>query len=324
MMNKTLIKYLGFHSIPFETNVNLKKRTWIHRGGVARIFISPQNAENLEKVVSYLYSQNIYFLLIGHTSNLYILNECNIPVVVSTAKCRKYLLHENQLYCEAGVSVIPLSKQMINRGIKGFECLTGLPGTIGGALVNNSSCRGNSISDLLVSAKVVLNDGSVRTLQHEDFQYGFRTSVFKKHEIIGTIVSATLKVKHDNAAKLQQIADKNGYDRTERLERHARNLGCTVNRCYSNGQMALWLRFALFINGLFTKLFVKTEADRRSQRRDLICKLTGYKTIAPYVSSKNPIIFMWLDEGADLAFPLYIEFMRKVYKTDKIEIEIIS
>lgn len=33
---------------------------------------------------------------------------------------------------------------------------------------------------------------------------------------------------------------------------------------------------------------------------------------------------MWLDEGADIAFPDYLEFMRKVYKTDKIEIEVIK
>lgn len=38
---------------------------------------------------------------------------------------------------------------------------------------------------------------------------------------------------------------------------------------------------------------------------------------------KNPIIFSWLDDRADTVFPLYLEFMKKVYKTDKIEIEII-
>lgn len=101
-------------------------------------------------------------MLIGHTSNLYILNECNIPVVVSTAKCRYFQIEDGQLFCEAGVGVINLSKQMIKQGIKGFEYLTGLPGTIGAALVNNSSCRENSISELLVSARVVLKDGSIK------------------------------------------------------------------------------------------------------------------------------------------------------------------
>ena len=87
--------------------------------------------------------------------------------------------------------------------------------------------------------------------------------------------------------------------------------------------MSLWLRIALFINGLLVKPFIKTEEAQRNQRRNLICFLTGYRAIAPYVSSKNPIIFSWLDDRADTVFPLYLEFMKKVYKTDKIEIEII-
>ena len=162
MINELLTKYLDTQKIQYETHVDLKKRTWIHRGGIAGIFISPASADELETILSFLYSEDTSFLLIGHTSNLYILNECNIPVVVSTAKCRYFQIDDGQLFCEAGVGVINLSKQMIKQGIKGFEYLTGLPGTIGAALVNNSSCRENSISELLVSARVVLKDGSMK------------------------------------------------------------------------------------------------------------------------------------------------------------------
>jgi UDP-N-acetylmuramate dehydrogenase len=252
MINGNLTKYLDLHSIQYETNVSLKKRTWIHRGGIAELFITPVNAEELEIVVSFLYSQSIRFQLIGHTSNLYILNSCNIPVVVSTSKCRNYSLENGMLYCEAGVGVISLSKQMIKHGINGFEYLTGLPGTIGAAIVNNSSCRDNSIAQLLVSAKVIMNDGSIRTFFPQDFNFKFRMSVFKKHEVDGTIISAILKAEIGDANKLQKIAEDNDKDRAIRLEGHAKNLGCTVNRCFINGNMSLWLRIALFIKWTFS------------------------------------------------------------------------
>ena len=251
MIKELLTKYLDTQKIQYETHVDLKKRTWIHRGGIAGIYISPASADELETIVSFLYSEDISFLLIGHTSNLYILNECNIPVVVSTAKCRYFQIEDGQLFCEAGVGVINLSKQMIKQGIKGFEYLTGLPGTIGAALVNNSSCRENSISELLVSARVVLKDGSIKIFLPEDFKYEFRNSVFKKHEVEGTIISAVLKVTLGDAAKMQQMAEENDQDRARRLEGHTKNLGCTVNRCFINGRMALWLRIVLFVNGLF-------------------------------------------------------------------------
>lgn len=324
MMNSKLISYLESHSIAYETNVDLRNRTWIHRGGIAGLFISPLSAEELEIAVIYLYVNHIRFLLIGHTSNLYILNECNIPVVVSTAKCRKYLIEGDKLYCESGVGVINLSKKMIKEGFQGFEYLTGLPGTIGAALVNNSSCRDNSISGLLISAKVVLKDGATKTIYPDDFKFEFRNSVFKKGEIEGTIISAVLSVQKGDAAELQQIAKQNDKDRAKRLEGHANNLGCTVNRCFINGRMSIWLRVLMILNRLLVSPFIKTEDAKRIQRRDLICSVTGYKQIAPYVSSKNPIIFSWHNEGADAAFPLYLDFMRKVYKTDKIEIQIIK
>lgn len=324
MYRNLLIKHLESHDIAYETNVDLRKRTWINRGGLVDIYISPANANQLEIVVTYLYSEKIKFQLIGHTSNLYILNSCNLPVVVSTAKCKNYSLEKNILYCESGVGVINLSKQMIRSGIKGFEYLTGLPGTIGAAIVNNSSCRENSISDLVVSAKVVMKDGSVRNFLPEDFIFEFRSSILKKREVEGTIISAILKAEVGDPEKLQQIANDNDKDRAKRLEGYAKNLGCTVNRCFTNGKMDFWLRVVLFLNGLIVQPFIKTQEEKRSQRRNLICGITGYKSIAPYVSPKNPIIFSWLDDYADDVFPLYLEFMKKVYKTDKIEIEIIG
>lgn len=324
MKSLALTTYLKSHSIAYETDVSLKKRTWIHRGGLAGLLISPSSAEELEKVVTFLYVNHIKFLLIGHTSNLYILNESNIPVVVSTAKCRKYSLQGDKLYCESGVGVMYLSKQMIAVGVKGFEYLSGLPGTIGAALVNNSSCRDNSISEILISAKVVLKDGTSRMFHPNDFKFEFRNSAFKNGEIEGTIISATLSAQKGDAVKLQKMAEENDRNRAIRLEGHAKNLGCTVNRCFVNGKMPIWLRALIILNRLFVTPFIQTEEGRRNQRRDFICSVTGYKRIAPYVSSKNPIIFSWLDEGADAAFPQYLEFMRKVYKTDKIEIQIIK
>jgi UDP-N-acetylenolpyruvoylglucosamine reductase len=324
-MNKAnLIQFLDANSILFEKNVELKKRTWIHRGGVAELFISPSSAFQLELIVSFLYKESIDFLLVGHTSNLYILNECDLTVVVSTYKCRKFEVKGEKLFCEAGVGIINLSRQMIEEGIKGFEYLTGLPGTIGAALVNNSSCRENSIAELLLSAKVVLSDGTVQTFTSKDFGFEFRNSVFKKKIVIGTIISAVLRAMPGDVELMKKIAAENKKDRELRLEGHARNLGCTVNRCFINGKMNVFLRLILVIVSQLLRFFVKNIDQKLEYNKRFLCWITGYSSIAPYISSKNPIVFMWLDSGADRAFPIYLEFMKKVYKTDKLEIEIIK
>lgn len=322
-MNSNIKSFLDSNRITYEVNVDLKKKTWIHRGGLADIFITPSDSNELEIVVRFLYICNIKFLLVGHTSNIYILNECNIPVVVSTAKCRYYMLENDRLFCECGVGVINLSRQMLKQGIRGFEYLTGLPGTIGAALVNNSSCKENSISELLISARVVLRNGEIMTFSSDDFRYEYRNSAFKSKDIEGIIVSAVLKALPGDPVIMQRVAANNDTERQILLEGNAQNLGCTVNKCFINGKMPLHLRIAVRFNSLISRLFIFSEVKRREQRKRFICTIAGYKEIVPYVSSKNMVIFRWVDDGADAAFPLYLEFMKKVYKTDKLEIEVI-
>lgn len=323
-MDNNLERFLDINKIPYETNVDLKKKTWIHRGGLCNLFISPDSSEQLLKAVKYLYTTDTKFQLLGHTSNVYILNTCDIPIVVSTTKCNKYELVGQEIICEAGAGVIRMANDMIQQGISGFEYLTGLPGTIGAAICNNSSCKSNSISKLLVKAEVLLENGELITMTPEDMQYSFRTSILKEKRLRGVIINAVLRAERGNATELFRIAKENNEDRRRRLEGHAKNLGCTVNRCFINGRMPLHYYLIYHLYLIILKLACVNSVTRKRKAKNLLCKISGYKEVAPYISDVNTIVFMWRDAGADKVFPLYLEFMKNVYKTDKIEIEIIQ
>lgn len=320
---RKLVNFLITHNIKYEENIDLKKKTWIHRGGMCNLFISPSNASQLETLVQYLYQNELKFQLLGHTSNVYILNSTNIPIVVSTIKCNKYEVVDNHILCEAGASVIHLAKNMISQGISGFEYLTGLPGTIGAAICNNSSCKQNSISSLLVSAEVMLSNGQKVSMTAEQMEFKFRTSIFKEKRIDGVILNATLRADRDDAEKLMKIAHENNIERKRILEGHAQNLGCTVNRCFINGRMPLKYSIPNRIFYVLLKICRVKELVIRKYSKNFLCIISGYSTVAPYISNINNIIFVWYDEGADKEFPRYLEFMRKVFKTDKVEIEVI-
>lgn len=92
MYMDTLTSWLKELDIDFEMNCSLRKKTWIHRGGIAKIYITPDDNFQLYQVSKFLFDNRIEFLLVGHTSNLYILNSANIDVVVSTIKCNKSLV----------------------------------------------------------------------------------------------------------------------------------------------------------------------------------------------------------------------------------------
>lgn len=323
-MEEKIKCFLKDKKIPYEENISLKKKTWIHRGGNCSIYIIPSSIQQLKDIAFYLYKEKIKFLLVGHTSNLYILNSCDISVVISTIHCNKYEIKNNTILCECGVKVSRLAKNMSQQGISGFEYLHELPGTIAGAIYNNSSCKTNSISSLLVEADVITKDGNIVKMKFNDFEFNFRTSIFKEKRIDGIILKAILKIEKGNADEFIKIAEETKKDRKKSLEGNANNLGCTVNRPFVNGRMPLKYRFALKLYSIYLKLFIKDNSSKVRKTKNFLCYIAGYKNLAKYISDKNKIVYMWLDDDADAQFSNYLEFMRKVYKTDKVEIEIIS
>ncbi len=319
-----IISFLQASHIHYEENIDLKKKTWIHRGGICSLFISPADAIQLESVCRYLYLNKKEFITIGHTSNLYFLNTSRPAIIVSTAKCKKYEMSETYIKCEAGVGVIRLARDMVNNGVKGFEYLTGLPGTIGAALINNSSCNSNSISDLLIEAVVLKQDGAKVILMPNDFKFCFRSSVFKRKEIEGVILSVTLKRQNANKKELLEIANFNDKDREKRLGGHSKNLGCTVNQTFSLGRMKLQYYIPMLAIRLLCRCLCFENLKTNQLLNNVLCKLSNCREAAPYISKYNPIVFLWNDDGADEAFPIYLAFMEKVYRTNKLEIQIIQ
>jgi UDP-N-acetylenolpyruvoylglucosamine reductase len=317
--------YLVNEGISFEKDVDLRKKTWIHRGGKADLFIVPGNTTELEGVVSYLYKNCIEFLVVGATSNLYILNTSNIPVVISTIKCNKYQMNGDVLECDCGVLVSRLSRNMISKGIQGFEYLTKLPGTIGAAIYNNSSvkCESNSITELLIDLDI-LTPAGIKRLRKEDLHLTFRSSDLKKHLLQGVILRARFKAEHGKKAELEAIMTKNEQERDLLLEGPAQNLGCTVHRMFCNGEMPAKYRIPYKVYSKALDLFVKNKLKQKKYLKSFLLTISRYRHLSPYISDRQLITFIWKDEKADEYFEEYLTFMRKVCKTDQIEIEIIK
>ena len=318
-----LFDFLNQNHISYEKDASLAKKTWIHRGGVT-CWISPSSSNELELLCAFLCKHDFGFLIVGHTSNLYIKNTYNPPIVISTIQCNRFDLSGDTIFCEAGASVIKLSKAAVEAGIGGYEYLTGLPGTVGGALCNNSSCGKYSIADLLVYAEYIDEKGNRGRLTKEDFNYSFRTSDFKTHRKKGVITKVYLKKFPGEREKLLAISRENEEQRKRNLGSGAMNLGCTVNRCFINGKMPFKYRVRQSLYTRMLSYIEKDELTRRKKQKEHILRISGYSDLNPYISDYSMIIYTWKDAKADLLFPRYLEFMENIYKTDKVEIEILE
>lgn len=80
----------------------------------------------------------------------------------------------------------------LDHGLTGLEFASGIPGTLGGALVGNAGCYGHEIGNFLVEALVLRRDGTLAHLGPEDFAFDYRTT--KLRESGDVVLEVTLKL----------------------------------------------------------------------------------------------------------------------------------
>ncbi len=76
----------------------------------------------------------------------------------------------------AGALLAQAARQACRAGLSGLEFATGIPGTIGGAVVMNAGAYGSEMKDILLSAQVLTEDGSQREVSAGELELGYRTS----------------------------------------------------------------------------------------------------------------------------------------------------
>ncbi len=313
----SIADFLSDHKIAFETNVSLSTKSWIKTGGICAYWVSPNSVEQLAEICRFLYKNKVAFDLVVQTSNIFFHSTYHPQVVVSTVKVNSYRVNGNVVTCDCGVNVMRLAKELLANGYAGFYGLVGLPGTVASAVVNNAGCFGCSISSMLISADVLMPDGSVQTINKDDFGYEKRSSRFKRGEIKGIVLSVKLKLqKADNIEEEYKKSEETKLYRKNKQEGPAKNLGSvfsklTVRHNWKNRMAAIIIK----IGGKMG--FV----DMKRTHKKLLLFLYGYNDLDSYISDRQLNTFVWRDENAEKMFVRYKQFMTKVFDNLTIEIE---
>jgi len=318
--------FLLSEHIPFEEHADLKKKTWIHRGGTAGYFISPESTDQLRILVMRLYEDHQAFTVVGHTSNLYIRNTTDIEIVLSTLHLNRFEEKNGQYVCECGVPIAHLSKQATEAGHAGYEGLVNLPGTVASAAVNNAGCFQCGLSDLLVEASVLCPDGTIRTFTKDMFGYTERSSVFKRGEQEGVLLSVTLDCRRQEAKeRLLEKAEAYTLYRKTRQEGPKQNLGSTfpiyVMKAFY-ARLPKRTQLCMRLSAILYRIAGKERPQSAVNAIILLCS-GNYMRLHRYVSTHNFGCFVWRDEKADEAFPIYRTFIAKTSGYPDIEIEIL-
>ena len=150
---------------------------WFKSGGKAEWLFEPADAEDLEQFLGEL-DPHVPVMALGLGSNLIVRDGGVRGVVVRLGKpfAKIEQLDETTIRCGGGASGILVSSTARDHGIAGLEFLRGIPGTVGGFVRMNGGAYGREVSDILVSARLVLRSGEVVEWPREKLGYTYRDS----------------------------------------------------------------------------------------------------------------------------------------------------
>ena len=181
----------------------LKKHTTFGVGGLASIFVYPNDKNDLIKLLKYTSKKNIKTFFMGSGSNLLISDNGFDGVIISLKKSFKNFEINNSLEANIGTGVMlgQMVRALTKKSVKGLESLVGVPGTLGGALIMNAGAYGSEISNYLISIKVLDLDGNEKVYNKEDLKFSYRFSSISKQEIV---IEAKFQFQKGNLEKINQ------------------------------------------------------------------------------------------------------------------------
>ena len=110
-------------------------------------------------------------------------DEDYLGVVVKTDKLSSCSIKSNCITAAAGVSLPFLARKAIGAGIAGFEELSGIPGSVGGAVIGNAGAFGRECSDIVTEARIYdKKDGKCYTLKKGSLGFEYRSSSLKNSD----------------------------------------------------------------------------------------------------------------------------------------------
>lgn len=225
-----LIDFFTKNEYDFAVDEPLKRHTSFKIGGNAKIFVKPESEEQLKEIVLLCKNENVEFYLLGKGSNVLFSDEGFDGVVISTTEkfngIRK--LSENTFECDAGVKLSALCNFALENSYTGFECLYGIPGTVGGAIITNAGAYGGEISDVAIEVKHIDNNGDFGSFIGEEIEFSYRHSAYETNSYL--ICSVVFVCEKGNKSEIKAKMDDLISRRKEKQPLEYASAGSTFKR----------------------------------------------------------------------------------------------
>lgn len=185
----------------FQINAPMAQYTTFRVGGPADILVSPGSKDEVRTLFAAIQAEQVPCTILGNGSNVLVLDKGIRGVVLKLGNALKSLCIEgNRIQVEAGVLLSRLAAAAADAGLTGLEFASGIPGSLGGAILMNAGAYGGEIGNLVRTVTVMDPGGQIRILNRKQMDFRYRHSVVMETGDI--ILSATLELTPDDPAAI--------------------------------------------------------------------------------------------------------------------------
>jgi UDP-N-acetylmuramate dehydrogenase len=169
-----------------QQNVPLAPLTTLGVGGDARFFVRAESIADVQSAIANARGRNLSFFVLGRGSNLVVADrgfnglvlQIGISGIEERSEHGRVLLHAG-----AGLDWDDFVAHCVVHNYAGIECLSGIPGSVGGTPVQNVGAYGQEVSESIASVQIFdLKENRVRELTAEDCHFTYRTSIFNSSQ----------------------------------------------------------------------------------------------------------------------------------------------
>ena len=212
-------------------NEPMIKHTAIKIGGPAEVFVKATTADEIRGIVKIAEKYKEQIHIVGNGSNILVKDD-GIKGIVINPQIKEIKIEKiNQnakIIVGSGVSLGQLAYKLLENGITGFEELSGIPGTIGGAIRMNAGAHGKEMKDVVNSTTFMDNKGNIFTIEGDEHQFKYRSSIFAKEKHI--ILNTTLILEYGDKDTIKEKINKYQEWRKENQPIDYPNAGSTFKR----------------------------------------------------------------------------------------------
>lgn len=188
-------------------HVPLAPLTTFGVGGTARFFVAPHSIEDVQEALSFAQEKKLPIFVLGGGSNIVVADSgfdglvIHMHIAGITTETRG-----DRVWVTAGAGIPwdDLVVWSIEHKLCGLECLSGVPSTVGGAVVANLGAYGAQVSDTFVHVDVfnTRDSSRLRVIAKEECDFSYHDSLFARESGRYVVLRATFSLSHDPKAQL--------------------------------------------------------------------------------------------------------------------------